>query len=94
VTAELVKNHADWKPGFKQASVDLKALSAKETIGIADVLSIINRLPQLQTEDAAIFINGTVIIFSDELSAMSFKTPEQLRNAVIGLYQGIDLATP
>lgn len=92
VTAELLKNHPDYRDGFVKASADLKFVAETEVLDTAKVFEIINRLPVLENGDISIFIQGAVLMFQDELSSLAVKNPEQVRMAAKGLYQGIDQA--
>jgi len=91
ITAELIKKHPEYRDGFMQASADLKFVAETDVVDVNTVMAIINRLPKLQEGDAAIYVSGLLIVFTDELSALAVKNPEEVRQAAKGLYQGIDL---
>lgn len=92
ISAKLLTDHPEYRDGFMQASADLKYLADTEVIDVSVVLAVIQRLPKLQDGDARIFVEGAVIMFEDELSALAVKNPDHVRQAARGLYQGIDAA--
>lgn len=92
VSSKLLRGNPTWRDGFIQASADLKFVADQETVDVTTVMAIINRLPKLQTGDAAIYVQGALIIFTDELNALAVKNPDEVRLAAKGLYEGIDLA--
>lgn len=92
ISAKLLSEHPEYRDGFMQASADLKYLADTEVIDVSVVLAVIQRLPKLQDGDAKIYVEGVIIMFTDELSALAVKNPDHVRQAARGLYQGIDAA--
>lgn len=92
ISAKLLKDNPSYRPAFIIASADMKFVSEQEVLDVTVVMAVISRLPKLQSGDIAIYINGALIIFSDELNALAVKNPEEVRLAATGFYQGIDLA--
>lgn len=92
VSSTVLKKHPEWKPQFIIARDDLLTLAATDTIGINQVLDIINRLPLDQMKDGSIslYVQGAVLFFSDELSTISVKEPIQLKSAVAGMVKALN----
>jgi len=93
-TATVLKKHPEYRAGFLQAAADLTTIEQADPIDFTTVLEIVNRLPvkELQGDDAMIYITGVTILLEDFTNVQLdlSKTP-QLRSAVIGLRQGIEL---
>lgn len=92
VSSKVLKKHADYREGFIKASSDLKFIAEQEILDVTTVIRVIDRLPKLEDGDTAIYVQGAIIMFSDELSALALKNPEEVRLGAKGLYEGIDLA--
>lgn len=93
-TTKLLQKHPEWRPHFEQAKQDLVLLQASETIGIVEVLAVVNRLPvkELREGDMALIAAGTMMFFEDELGSIALDNPEQLRAVIRGMVRGLELA--
>lgn len=63
---ELLPRHPEWKEQFKIAYAELVALEKSDTIGINNLLEIINRLPikELGSDEARIAVRGARLVIS------------------------------
>jgi len=92
VSAQLLKNNPQFDVPLAQASSDLKFIAAMEVVDATAMMAVISRLPQLQSGDAAIYIQGALIIFQDDVGALAVSNPEEARLAAKGFAAGIDMA--
>lgn len=65
-TREVLISHPDWKPSFALAATQLQALSISPTIGIEDVLKIVQQLPvkELKSQEARLSFEGATLLIS------------------------------
>lgn len=92
ISAAILKEKPEYRDNFVQASADMKWVSEQEVIDVTTVMAVISRLPQLKTGDWAIYIEGALIFFADDLTVLAVKNPEEVKLAAKGFYQGIDAA--
>lgn len=92
VSAKVLAAHPDWRDEFTVARDDLKILEAAEAITITELLEIVKRLPvdELQDGDVALYIETGILFFSDELSQIAIKNPEEVRAAATGMRRALD----
>lgn len=66
-THYALKEHPEWREGFKIAALELKVLESAETLDFATILSIVNRLPvdELKGDDATLIITGATILLTE-----------------------------
>jgi hypothetical protein len=91
----LLDEHPNWKLYFQQAYDDLGVLEKATTIGLPEVLAIINRLPvkELQSKTAKISIlSATLLIEEVGSPAIDAQHVDKLRPIVRDLRKGIKLA--
>jgi hypothetical protein len=94
VTAESLLQHPEWKPHFEIASFELSTLAASTNVGLNEITAIVTQLPtkKLKGERVQIYLTVGALFLQDELGELSLTQPEELRRAVQGASEGIDLA--
>lgn len=94
ITAETLIQHPEWKEYFQVASLEFQTLSTSTNIGMPAIMEIVSQLPtkQLKGERAAIYLTVGTMFLKDEVSQIAVTQPEELRRAVLGAHEGIDLA--
>lgn len=94
-TSLALTEHPEWKPGFQLAYDELGVLENADTIGIAEVLTILNKLPvkELKSPQAIIVITATTILIQ-ELGANDLTEVQtaKLKPVVRDIRAGIKLA--
>lgn len=93
-TSTALRNHPEWLPNFINARNDLKVLETADSLDIAQILAIINRLPvkELKSDTAAIVITSATILISEYgVSEIPLEKLKQLQPIVTAIRQGIDL---
>lgn len=93
-TSTALRQNPNWRASFIAASADLKVLETAETLDLAQILAIVQRLPvkELKGETAMIVItSATILITEFNVSTIPLERVEQLRPIVTALRQGIDL---
>lgn len=65
-TREVLINHADWKPQFVIAAAQLHALAISPTLGVQDILKIVQQLPvkELKSQEARLSFEGATLLIS------------------------------
>lgn len=94
-SALALNEHPEWKDAFLKAHNDLAILEEAETIGLPEIMAILNRLPvkELQSKEARIAIVGTTLLIEEIGSpAINVETVNKLRPIVKQLREGIKLA--
>lgn len=94
VTAETLRERPNWKEHFRIASYEFEALAAATNVTLKTITDIVTQLPakQLKSERAQMYITVGTLFLQDEISQIALTQPEELRRAVLGAHQGIDLA--
>lgn len=94
VTAESLLQHPEWKPHFEIASFELATLATSTNVGLAEITAIVTQLPtkKLKGERVQIYLTVGTLFLQDELGELALTQPEELRRAVQGASEGIDLA--
>jgi hypothetical protein len=94
ITAETLIQHPEWSEHFKIASFELSTLAASTNIGLSEITAIVTQLPtkKLKGERVAIYLTVGQLFLQDELGEIALTQPEELRRAVLGASEGIDLA--
>lgn len=61
---EALLEHKDWKPAFQTAAADLRIIEAGETVSIAQVVAIVQRLPvkELQSDRTKLYVATGMLI--------------------------------
>lgn len=95
-TVKVLEEKPQWQPHFEHARDDLKIILAAETIGLPEVLAIVQRLPikELKGNDATLIIGASMIFFEDDLGTLAIDNPTWLRAVCRGLIAGITLGLP
>jgi len=65
-TREVLASHPDWKPNFALAATQLQALSVSPSIGVQDILKIVQQLPvkELKSQEARLSFEGATLLIS------------------------------
>jgi hypothetical protein len=94
VTAESLLQHPEWKPHFEIASYELSTLATSTNVGLNEITAIVTQLPtkKLKGERVQIYLTVGALFLQDEVAELSLTQPEELRRAVQGASEGIDLA--
>lgn len=93
-TAEALRSHPEWLPGFQVARDELTVLEAAEVIDYVTLIAIIQRLPVRELKgDRAILLITSATLLIQELGnpAIPLDQVPQLRPIVSAIRQGIDL---
>lgn len=93
-TSTALRQHPEWKDAFAIASDNLKVLETADTLDVAQILAIIQRLPikELKSDTAAIIItSATILITEFNVSTIPLERVKQLQPIVKSIRQGIDL---
>ena len=93
-TVAALKKHPEWRPAFAKAAVELYAIESANTISFNTVLGIMSRLPAgvLEGDDAVIAITAaTILLEGVDVGQVDLSKTPQLRSAVLGLRQGMEL---
>jgi hypothetical protein len=94
ITAETLIQHPQWSEHFKIASFELSTLAASTNVGLSEITAIVTQLPtkKLKGERVAIYLTVGQLFLQDELGEIALTQPEELRRAVLGASEGIDMA--
>lgn len=91
-TSEALRGHPEWRQKFVDAQLELKFLQTSPTLGIADLLRVINRLPvnELKSDEARIAITGARILIAGlNLPEVSAERLAQLQPIAGAISEGI-----
>lgn len=94
-TALALSEKPEWRPHFQKAYDDLGILENATTIGLPEVLAILNRLPvkELKSDKAVIIITATVLMVSEAgAPEVDVITTEKLRPTIKKMREGMKLA--
>lgn len=93
-SAEYLKIHPDKKDAFVSASRSLLAVEQSETVDVATLLAIVNKLPlkELKSEHAVIAITAATIMLTDYAGSLQLDQLNSLKPVVKAIREGIDLA--
>lgn len=94
VATKYLQAHPGYKVGFELARDDLKTLAASETMGLPELLEIVDRLPALEDTDAALYIEFGITFFTDELGTVAITNPQEVRYAAAGMAKALDKVLP
>lgn len=87
------KDPAAAKDKMIQALADIQALEDKPALSVQDILDIANRVPAVQSSNAALYVNAAALVFEDDLEAMSVNNPVALQYALRGMKQALEEVT-
>lgn len=92
VAVKVLAANPEWRPKFVIARDDLKILAAAPTVGLPELLTIVDRLPvaQLKDGDTALYVETGLLFFTDELGAVAVENPAQVRAAAVGMARALD----
>lgn len=93
-TAESILSHPEWKPDFVLARDELKILETSDTVDLATLLAIMNRLPvkELKGEQTKIVITTFSLILQDAVfNIYPLEKTGSLQRVARALRQGIDI---
>lgn len=92
-TQEALLARPDWYNGFATAHDELVRLSNQPTIGVGDLLDILNRLPvkELKSRDARIAISvARITIAGANWSVIDAERLDQIKPVIIAIYEGME----
>lgn len=93
-TSVALKQHPEWRPGFIEASAELKTIANSTNITITQIMMIVQRLPvkELQSDTAKLTITSATILLSGlNVPEMPADRIKQLQPIVVSIYTGIDM---
>lgn len=92
-TEQLLVRHPEWQAQFQIAHDDLVTLENSDTVSLARVLEIINRLPikELSGRDAKLAVQGARLLISAiDVPEVDAQRLAQIRPIVKALREGIE----
>lgn len=96
-TREVLITHPEWKSNFALAATQLQALAVSPTIGIQDILKIVQQLPvkELKSQEARLSFEGATLLISainvPELPADRLAQLQPIAKAIAdGILQGMN----
>jgi hypothetical protein len=92
-TSEYLRGHPDAKPKFAEAVTALKILEASETVDLATLLAIVNKLPvkDLGDERGRMVVTAATLILSDYAGSLDAADLKNLLPVVTAIRQGVEL---
>jgi len=94
--AKVIENRPNATPKLQIAADDLLILENSPTLTVEPILAIIHRLPPDTFKDpnTGLYIEASVLFFTDELGTVGAENPPQLRAAARGMRRGIETFIP
>ena len=91
VSAKVLQRHPEYRTGMETARADLETLSNAASVGLPQLIEIIERLPIDTGNDAdtALYIEAGLLFFSDELGRLAISNPESARIAARGMARAL-----
>lgn len=92
-TSEGLKAHPEWRTGFETAAVALGTLETAETLDMADILAVVDKLPlkQLKSDKAVLLITSGTILLQELGGSIIPLDTSQLQPIAKALREGVQL---
>jgi hypothetical protein len=94
VATKVLENNPapKYRAGLEIARDDLKVIAEDSAFGLADLMEVVNRLPEgaLGKGDNAIYIETGVLFFTDEIGEVAVNQPEQVQFVARGMARALD----
>lgn len=96
-TREVLISHPEWKASFALAATQLQVLATSPTIGVQDIMKIVQQLPvkELKSQEARLSFEGATLLISainvPELPADRVAQLQPIAKAIAdGIVQGMN----
>ena len=87
-----LESHPEYRAGFLAARDELQVVATSETMGLEELMKIIDRLPPLKDNSGRtqLYVETGILFFSDDLGAIAVDNPAAARQAAAGMVRAID----